>query len=426
MDAKKTANSVTSSEWLSRNIPERLDPAITTEVERLLAGRTRNIRLNSKLADLFRERSWPQASKIIRAWFMWVAVIDALALGINILLLPADIVWKMLFPASIVPPVAVTTAVVFVELPSLWMKRVLILSGLFAILVSLAFWGYDAGAEFYERHLTIMLFVAVTAIIIFPVQIEFAVAIGAFAMGLYMTFQLRNPNITIGSALSDFLFFSIGVIATVAARRTANILAHKTFLLELRDRSRLAELIDANRRLEFLAGTDPLTGVANRRSMTESLDRFWTESSNKTKEVAILMCDIDHFKRLNDSLGHAEGDRSLVAVANIIRSCLREGIDQVSRYGGEEFLVLLPGSGERDAVRVAERIRSEVEAAALPNPTSGVIPYVTVSIGIAVASPDTEVISTEKLQHRADMALYRAKENGRNRSVVYRPDIGAG
>jgi hypothetical protein len=108
------------------------------------------------------------------------------------------------------------------------------------------------------------------------------------------------------------------------------ILAQKTFLLELRDQGRVSELAAANTRLELLARTDPLTGIANRRWMMELLNRLW---SAEAEGIALLMCDIDHFKVLNDSLGHGEGDRCLVKVAGIIQSNLRGSHDRVALRG---------------------------------------------------------------------------------------------
>ena len=392
-------------------------------MERLLAGRTRDIRLSGELTQLFRERSWPQAAKIIRAWMVWVVIIDALTLIVNALLLPAETAFLMLAPASILPPAALTSAMVFLRPRSLWVETVGLHLGLFLILLSVALVGVNAGGEFYERHLTIMLFVAVTAIIIFPIPLSSSVAIAFYAIGLYLIFQLRNPDIETGSVLAGTLFFASGVAATVVARRTATILAHKTFLLELRDRSRVADLIDTNARLELLARTDPLTGIANRRWMIETLARLWNKAGDGDNDAAILMCDVDHFKNLNDSLGHGEGDRCLVKVAGIVQSCLRDERDQVARYGGEEFLVLLPGAGEQEAKAVAEQIRGRVEAASLPNPGSRVSPYVTVSIGVAATERNAEALSAEQLQRRADEALYRAKNNGRNRVESYVPSL---
>lgn len=421
MDADRTpgfSNRTTSS----AGPPERLSPEIAKEVDRLLVGRTRDIRLSGKLTDLFGKRSWPQTAKIIRAWMAWVVVLDVLTLVVNAILLPREIVMSMLAPASLLPPAALATAFVFLRPRALWLQCTSILIGVLFILLSVALVGVSAGGEFYERHLTIMLFVAVTVIIIFPVPLEWSMLIGAIALGLYLVFQLQNPNVNVGSALAGALFFASGVIATVVARRTATILAQKTFLLELRDRSRLADLTDANSRLELLARTDPLTGIANRRWMIETLNRLWTEDIKRTTSAAMLMCDVDHFKQLNDTLGHAEGDRCLVKIAGIIQSSLRDEHDQVARYGGEEFLVLLPGADEQEAEAVAERIRSRVEAASLPNPTSQVGPYVTVSIGVAAFTRNRSFVSAEQLQRRADESLYRAKKAGRNRVTIYQQD----
>lgn len=400
----------------------RLDPAVVSEVERLLAGRTRHIRLNSQLAQLYRERSWPQAAKIIRAWMVWVVILDIVTLGVNAVLLPRQTVVLMLEPASILPPAALAAVTVFLRPRILWLERLALHIAVFLILCSVALVGVNAGGEFYERHLTIMLFVAVTAIIIFPIPLVWSASIGVYAIALYLGFQLRNPNVGGGSALAGTLFFASGMAATVVARRTAIILAHKTFLLELRDRSRVATLTDTNVRLELLARTDPLTGIANRRWMIEALLRLWSGATESGAGAAILMCDIDHFKNLNDSLGHAEGDRCLVKVAGIIQSCLRDDRDQVARYGGEEFLVLLAHANEEEALAVAERIRSRVEAASLPNPGSLVSSYVTVSIGVAIAGQNAVRPSSEQLQRQADEALYASKRKGRNRVELFAPD----
>jgi len=422
MNAERATGSVKSTGASSKKTPQRLSPAIAAEVERLLSGRTRDIHLRGELVHLFRERSWPQAAKIIRAWMVWVIVLDVLTLALNAILLPTGTVMSMLLPASILPPAALVVAITYLRPRAFWQQGLILVAGVVLILLSVALVGVSTGGEFYERHLTIMLFVAVTAIVIFPIPVSWAVAIAASALGLYLLFQLNNPAVQRGSALAGTLFFASGVVATVVARRTATILAQKAFLLELRDRSRLADLTDANARLELLARTDPLTGVANRRSMMELLENFWNDQSARNNGIAMLMCDVDEFKKLNDNLGHAEGDRCLVKVAGIIQSCMRDERDQVARYGGEEFLVVLPGSDDREAGIVAETIRNRVEAASLPNPASGVMPYVTVSIGVATLMQTDLSISTEGLQRKADAALYLAKKNGRNCVVIHTPD----
>ncbi|WP_426130745.1 GGDEF domain-containing protein [Pararhizobium sp. PWRC1-1] len=419
MDAERTTYLDVSVRAPSGITPQRLSSATVEQVERLLSGRTRDIVFDGELADLFRERSWRQTAKIVRAWMVWVIVLDVLTLGLNAILLPSPTVTSMLLPASILPPAALVTAIAFRTPHAQWLEGVFILTSMFLILLSVALVGVNTGGEFYERHLTIMLFVAVTAIVIFPIPLSWAMTIAAYALGLYLVFQLRNPDIEAGNALAGTLFFASGVAATVVARRTATILAQKTFLLELRDRSRLVNLADANARLELLARTDPLTGVANRRAMMEILHRFWEDDHARHKGAAVLMCDVDDFKRLNDNLGHAEGDRCLVKIAGIIQSCMSDELDHVARYGGEEFLVFLPGSDEQEAGDVAERIRGRVEAASLPNPTSRVVPYVTLSIGVSTMRSNGKPVSAEEIQRQADAALYRAKESGRNCVMVH-------
>ncbi|WP_428413418.1 GGDEF domain-containing protein [Pararhizobium sp.] len=395
---------------------QRVTPSVAAEIERQLSGRTRDIRLDDELAELFRERAWRQTAKIVRAWMFWVILLDVVTLALNAILLPLHTVSQMLIPALILPPAALVTALAFRRPREPWQQAAFVVAGMCLILLSVALVGVNTGGEFYERHLTIMLFVAVTAIIIFPIPLVWAAMIGGFALSLYLVFQLQNPGIQAGSALAGSLFFACGVGATIVARRTATILAQKTFLLELRDQSRLADLTEANTRLELLARTDPLTGVANRRSMMETLDRFWG-TVKPEKNAAMLMCDVDEFKRLNDNLGHAEGDRCLVKIAGIIQSCLRE-TDHVARYGGEEFLVFLPETGEQVAAHIAENIRGRVEAALLPNPTSSVASYVTLSIGVATLEARSTTVSAEDVQRQADEALYLAKRQGRNRVVA--------
>lgn len=360
-------------------------PEVGAEVERQLARRTRDIRLAGEIERLFRTRVWSQTAKIIRAWMIWVALLDVLTLALYMLMLPRAIALSMLPAGAIIPPVVAAVVLIWRTPRSPSIQGTTLVAGMFLILLSVAMVGVSAGGEFYERHLNIMLFVAITAIIIFSIPLGWTVTIAALAIGLYLVFQLRNPGLEIGNALAATLFFASGIFATVAARRTMTILAQKTFLLELRDRHRIAELAKAHDRVELLARTDPLTGIANRRWMTETLDRLWR--GDRTESTAMLMCDIDDFKKLNDRLGHAAGDRCLVKVAGIIQDNVRRDLDHVARYGGEEFLVLLPGVTEVEATSVAERIRESVEAAALPNPTSRVSRHVTLSIGVAVRRP---------------------------------------
>jgi two-component system, cell cycle response regulator len=168
-----------------------------------------------------------------------------------------------------------------------------------------------------------------------------------------------------------------------------------------------------------LALTDPLTGVYNQRYLMRHL-RNLLEGA-QTREIAVLMIDVDHFKLVNDEHGHAAGDRALRAIADTLRANTR-AFDSLARYGGEEFVVVLPGTESEDAALAAERLRLAVEG--LPFALSpGVKSRITVSIGVACCRELP--VTPEALLHAADEALYAAKRAGRNRVAVAAPVAGA-
>lgn len=179
---------------------------------------------------------------------------------------------------------------------------------------------------------------------------------------------------------------------------------------ELKERNR--QLEDLLHRLEVMAITDYLTEIYNRRHFEEILKREFARALRYNLHLSLFMCDIDHFKRINDTYGHAAGDSVLKEVARLIHSSLRE-IDVVGRWGGEEFIGLLTQAKKADAKKVAERILQSVSAhkfQGLPENEK-----ITVSIGVASIPEDADIDNWEKLVKAADEALYRAKRNGRNR-----------
>ena len=171
------------------------------------------------------------------------------------------------------------------------------------------------------------------------------------------------------------------------------------------------ELKAANDHFKQLSNIDPLTNLYNRRFFTEIIEIELQRSSRFQSYVSLLVVDIDHFKKVNDIYGHQAGDKVLVAVAEKLREGLRT-YDIASRYGGEEFVIVLPGTPLARGMEVAERLRKAVQALTFELPLDRV--SVTVSIGLA-AFPTAHVDCFNALFTRADEALYRAKQNGRNR-----------
>ncbi len=166
-------------------------------------------------------------------------------------------------------------------------------------------------------------------------------------------------------------------------------------------------------KIQRIAVLDSLTGVFNRRFGVERLNEEYARASRQNTPLSVIMADIDHFKSINDRYGHLVGDRAIKTVVQVIKSLLREG-DVLVRYGGEEFLVLLPGASMEDAMEIGERIRLKV--AETPLKVGDSVVNITISQGVA-GIPDVEVDTPMELVQYADEALYQAKENGRNRVI---------
>jgi diguanylate cyclase (GGDEF)-like protein len=177
----------------------------------------------------------------------------------------------------------------------------------------------------------------------------------------------------------------------------------------------------ANKDLYQLSTTDALTGIANRRAFDSYMDVEWKKMVRNHTPLSLIVCDIDFFKKFNDRYGHQGGDICLYTIAQIIRRQAARPEDFVARYGGEEFVVVLPDTSAEGAVHVAERIRMAVAQYGIPHADSAAAPCVTLSLGVThVQPPLTADLTTESLFHAADAALYQAKNQGRNRSVMQR------
>lgn len=170
------------------------------------------------------------------------------------------------------------------------------------------------------------------------------------------------------------------------------------------------------RKADMLAASDGLTQIPNRRGFDAHLDHQWTLMLRAQEPIAIILCDVDHFKLFNDFYGHLAGDDCLKTVAQTLHSCLARPSDLVARYGGEEFAVILPQTSEDGALKVAERMQSAISQIRIPHDHSPIHPYITLSMGIACTVPSHEQ-SPSNLLDQADRLLYLAKHGGRNQIV---------
>jgi diguanylate cyclase (GGDEF)-like protein len=197
------------------------------------------------------------------------------------------------------------------------------------------------------------------------------------------------------------------------AARLEDLVAQRTRELQRANES----LRLANAGLQRSLLIDELTSIANRRAFHQHLEHHWKVMSTQGGEMSLLMIDVDLFKAFNDRYGHMAGDDTLRAIAECLRESLHGPEDLASRYGGEEFAVVLPAAGLEVAEAVARRFTTRLAERRISHEASSVAPIVTASIGIAAARPDPTV-SPERLVAAADAALYEAKTTGRNRREV--------
>jgi diguanylate cyclase (GGDEF)-like protein len=181
-------------------------------------------------------------------------------------------------------------------------------------------------------------------------------------------------------------------------------------------RELLSQLAQQNSELERLASTDALTGLTNRRRFLESLENERCRIERYGGALSLIMFDIDHFKKVNDTWGHAVGDAVLCQIAREVLQFLRRA-DSAARYGGEEFVILLPETELPGAALIASRLRQLVADTAIAHDKGPRI-SVTISVGVATLEPDEDA---EGLLNRADQAMYQAKNNGRNRVELANP-----
>ena len=264
-----------------------------------------------------------------------------------------------------------------------------------------------------------------------PYQVEFRTGIRKDDEILYTVFEKAVNSLTSEEKKSTFqnwmtikyeqgfdysllwkILLGIGFVGLLAVYRHISVAQYNRKLAGLNE-----ELTKANEKLETISYIDGLTGVPNRRKFDSVLKSEWRRCGRSRQFLTIIMLDIDYFKRFNDRYGHLEGDDCLKRVARTISEIPGRAGDFVGRYGGEEFAVILPGTGETGARQVAEKILSRIHSMKIANEDSEVSPYLTVSLGVVTAVPG-QGISSKDFVDTADQLLYKAKDAGRNQFMM--------
>jgi diguanylate cyclase (GGDEF)-like protein len=265
-----------------------------------------------------------------------------------------------------------------------------------------------------DIYLTAAVTILIVANLHFPIR--FKVSFGASLLLLVMfTLCVLTSGAPLPVKVMDTMFMMAAFQGTAVAKYKLEYFEREAFLRARRDEV-LRDIAEA------AAEHDALTGLANRRLLMQRMSAIWAETDTAAAPgaaapgaaapVAVVMVDVDCFKLYNDRYGHPAGDRCLKRVAGALTDSLRGGSGLAIRYGGEEFLLLLPGLTLPEACQIAERVRRSIEALAIPHETSQVARVVTASLGVmAGAAKD---YSAEALIAEADAALYEAKRRGRN------------
>ncbi len=288
---------------------------------------------------------------------------------------------------------------------------------LFLALISGIIWGLSALLIFpAEKPALISLFVLVMASLsaattISHSSLKYGPAVWTVPAMLFYAVRCSSEG---GETENVIAFLIIIYLVTILYYSfTHNRTITESLSLKFENLELLDEVRKANEILRRASTVDGLTGLANRHSFEEFMDREWRRAVRDQKPFSLIMADIDHFKAYNDNYGHQGGDECLKKVASVIAGEVKRSADLAARYGGEEFMLVLPNTELNGALEMAERLRRNVAALAVPHAHSATAPVVTISVGVAALVPMREM-SSSHLVKLVDTALYSAKHAGRN------------
>jgi diguanylate cyclase (GGDEF)-like protein len=356
-----------------------------------------------------------------RSYRMWLEGLVAI-LGLNLCLildytLIHDLHWLAVVRHTVlVTPLALVTNFLVRRNPVGWVRESMVAFAMVAIcLMDLVAEGNFTTLSTLFGEICVLitaLFVGVVMRLRFPYALA---AISAMLVaGLWFLWHgngIRMAEVVIGGSL---MFIGLGLI--LVASYSLEREERRSYLLCLKRDLQAAELAEINTTLQQLSSQDALTKLPNRRTFEEKFEQMWTTCEQSGSRISAVVVDVDHFKRVNDVYGHLYGDETLQRIGALLPKALRSEHDMAARFGGEEFILLLPYSEPGNAMIVAERARQLVEAAGTPlAPISSREPvlWITVSCGVSSCIPGPGITYLDLIA-AADEALYAAKRNGRN------------
>jgi diguanylate cyclase (GGDEF)-like protein len=386
--------------------PDPAGPAgLAARIDTLLSRRM-TAGLPRDIEDMYRNAMRRTGRRNTFGFFMIVAVFNFLNVGFDFFMLPPPVLVIGISNRLLISVIFVAAAWLFRR------DRMIRFEPFIAIipcLVTISLAGttslLSGDPVLLERYMTNCMVMVMGGTFFLFIDTIYACWLGGLAL-LILSGLIIASDISLIAVKAQIIFFYAGAEGAILwGRYVLNLYRARLFLLNTRDDLRNAAAMRDNAILSRDAFTDPLTNAANRRAFNEAV-RGLMDPRRHLRAVSLCMIDIDHFKVLNDTDGHMQGDLALRAVANTITSKMRGKSDLLARFGGDEFVLLLPGSGTAKALELAERIRAAIETVELQT-------RITVSIGVAAVMG--RQMTVEALLLEADAALYRAKAGGRNR-----------
>jgi diguanylate cyclase (GGDEF)-like protein len=393
-------------------VNDNMPAHLKQQVEALLMVRVRDLELPPDIATLYEARSSKIRRAIMSAWFFWVGAINILLTGFDVFEQP-PIALKITIAARII--ISLTCLVCGLLLRRSYLmgreQWPVIIMPLMCISGACVAGNLSGQPEIAEGYLINALLVVYSVIMFINIDLKYAKLLAVLAIFLTAIYMSINSFGAVAAKLQLFTLYAATAYALLQARRIQNRFQHRLFLINLRDEINAQETASRNAELSSMAYLDRLTDIPNRRYFDE-LCAAMSETTKNLIPLSVCMIDIDKFKSLNDQLGHLRGDHCLRVVADTIRNNLRGKTDILIRYGGDEFLLILPGTDEERALEVAGRVLAAITDLQHANPGS---PFGIITASIGVYTHLTHPISGETLIEHADTALYRAKTAGRNR-----------
>ncbi|MEX0954643.1 MAG: GGDEF domain-containing protein [Rhizobiaceae bacterium] len=367
------------------------------------------LRLQPEFEREYEARTASKRERAVRQWHV-------AAMLANIACLPLDYSADLLTLGLILRLMVVTplylAGLLFLGRGPQWLRSAAAIVPLVAFAVSAVLIGQTAVEPHSDRYMMATGLLILFANIAVPFTLPQATVVTLASIIAMLAIVLGKPQVSQDVfALSSFI--AAITLFSLLVRFQSERSSRNAFLIGLRDEIKSARLVALTEALTQLAETDPLTGLYNRRHLAQRLREKWEEASGHGDWIGVLMIDIDHFKRFNDTAGHEEGDRCLKAVAGVLKRETASAGQYVARFGGEEFMAVLHGMEPDPAMQQAERLRRSIEEMDVAHPGLPEGSCVTVSIGASVLIPSPQSDVAE-LVAAADKALYEAKANGRN------------